>query len=154
MTLRTSVDDCHARPYGLCWHLRHYPFFAAAPVPFVVVVPPAGGVAAAFEGNVRPDLAPVVRRFAVDRVAEALGLRFPEDLRDPVLWAAVWELVLAGLRELTIAGPDAVAGPGPDAVTDHVELTGHWASDPVADRLRLSWAPDQLALRSRRFGEL
>ncbi|HEY6477263.1 MAG TPA: hypothetical protein VI456_11830 [Polyangia bacterium] len=85
-----------ARPYGDVFQLDRSPFFSTRPIGFTAIALRDGSVAVAFRAVVERELASVVLRVAVDRLFEANGWRFPEDLVNPTAFEAICELASGG----------------------------------------------------------
>ena len=136
-------------PYGDVVRFERDGFFITGRVPFTGIALPDGGGVVAFRAMVRKDLAPVVLRFAAERLWAAHGWRFPEDLTHPVAFAAVLELAFAG---------DYQCRYRPTPGTAAREAEGYLPLEAIAppywrdDNVQLRWGPKSLGFYSDRFG--
>jgi hypothetical protein len=135
--------------YGDVVHFRRANFFSTVPVPFTGIALRGGGEVVAFRAMVRKDLAPVVLRFAVERLWASQGWRFPADLAHPTAFDAVLELAFAGDPACRYRLPQGAVPEG-----DEGELVLE-AIDPPSwrdDRVCLVWGPRYLGFRSDSYG--
>ncbi|WP_437937094.1 hypothetical protein [Sorangium sp. So ce341] len=150
---RRIVPRAHrpqARSYGDVVRFRRGGFFSTAPVPFTGVALREGGEVVAFRAMVRKDLAPVVLRFAVDRLWRSQGWRFPADLGTHAAFESLLELAFAGDPACRYRSPDGAA-----LASDEGEVLVEAIDPPPwlrGDRVRLRWGPRHLGFYSERFG--
>jgi hypothetical protein len=139
-----------SRPYGELFQLDRYPFFSTRPVGFTAIGLRDGRAAVAFRAVVERDLASVVLRVAADRLFEANGWRFPEDLVKPIAFEAICELASGGHadgRETLL--PDRTRIPQ----GEEGELPLRPKPEDVAEETRvLRWTRRTLAFHSSLYG--
>lgn len=135
--------------YGEVVHFWRIGFFSTAPVPFTGIVLPGGGEAVAFRAMVRKDLAPIVLRFATERLLSSFGGRFPCDLVNPTAFKALLELAFAGDKNCRYRFPL-----GSVPVGDEGEIPLESVNPPTwrKDRVCLIWGPQYLGFRSDSYG--
>lgn len=135
--------------YGDVVRFRRAGFFSTAPVPFTGIALRGGGEAVAFRAMVRRDLAPLVLRFAAERLWASQGWRFPDDLAHPTAFEAILELAFAG-------DPACRFRPSPGSRPRGEE--GELALEAISptpqrdDRVSLCWGPRRLGFRAERYG--
>jgi hypothetical protein len=135
--------------YGEVVHFRRANFFSTVPVPFTGIALRGGGKVVAFRAMVRKDFAPVVLRFAVERLWASHGWRFPADLAHPTPFEAVLELAFAGDPACCYRLPQGSVLDG-----DEGKLALE-AVDPPPwrnDRVCLCWGLRHLGFRSDDYG--
>lgn len=149
---RLSVPHTH-RPsptaYGEVVRFRRSCFFSTTPVPFTGIALRGGGEVVAFRAMVRRDLAPLVLRFAAERLWASQGWRFPDDLAHPTAFEAVLELAFAGDPACRYRPP-----PGSLPRGEEGELALEAIAPPLRrdDRVSLCWGLRRLGFRSDRYG--
>ena len=142
----------HSRPYGDLFRLPRYPFFSTRPVLFTAISLRNGEVAAAFHA-VEPKRPPIALRVAADKVFEANGWRFPEDLVEPDAYEAIFELAYGGNpnRRGIVLPERSAPSTGPRGEVGELALR----TTPEAagyESVALRWTPCTLAFQSSRFG--
>jgi hypothetical protein len=135
--------------YGEVFHFRRASFFSTAPVPFTGIALRGGGEVVAFRAMVRNDLAPVVLRFAAERLWISQGWRFPADLAHPTAFDALLDLAFAGDPACRYGLPQGAVPAGNEG-----ELVLEAMDPPLwrDDRVWLIWGPYCLGFRSDRYG--
>ena len=135
--------------YGDVVHFRRAGFFSTAAVPFTGIALRGGGEAVAFRATVRADVAPVVLRFATERLFAAERLRFPDDLAQPAVFEVVRLLAFADDPTCRYRLPSGIVPSGESGrVAIEAVAPPAWRDDQVF----LEWRPRHLAFRSDRFG--
>jgi hypothetical protein len=135
--------------YGEVVHFQRAAFFSTARVPFTGIVLRDGGAVVAFRAMAREDLAPVVLRFAVDRLWASQGWRFPVDLANRIAFESILELAFGG-------DPACRYRPSGSSLSnvEEGELAIE-AIDPPSwrdDQVSLRWEPRRLGFYSDRYG--
>lgn len=135
------------RAYGDTARFQRAAFFSTAPVPFTGIALRGGGEVVAFRAMVRRDFAPIVLRFAVERLWTAEGWRFPADLTRAVAFEAVLELAFAGDRSCAFRVPDGARAEGEEG-----QLALETAGLPLwrGEQVRMVWTRRQLGFQSDR----
>ena len=143
-------SQCQRRPYGVAYRIRVYPFFSSAPVPFLAVLLPKGNVAVSFPPRDRPDLSPLVTRFALNRVFQAHHWRFPEDLGQQEIFTAAWEVIWALPPPFALAPgmkPQLLVWGSDTNGCGQVDLMGTWVINGLPGCVQLHWTPLRLDVR-------
>jgi hypothetical protein len=142
----------HPRPYGDLFRLPRYPFFSTRPVPFTAISLRNGEVAAAFHA-IEPERPPIALRVAADKVFEANGWRFPEDIVNPVAYQAIFELAYGGNpnRRGIVLPERSARSPFPRGEVG--ELALRTTPEAVSyESVALRWTPRTLAFHSSCYG--
>ncbi len=137
------------KTFGEVTHFQRGCFFSTDAVPFTGIALHGGGEVAAFRATVRKDLAPIVLRFAVDRLWASLDWRFPKDLTQSVAFESVLELAFAGDSSCRYHTPRNEIS---DSEAGEIELEVVDLPSSRTDQVRLCWRRHWLGFCSDRYG--